>query len=112
MLYKLHSGMNSTRNDVGVIMDEDMKNKVVNMVQKIYRIMMVKLMFKEKVLNVINAHAPQVGCEEIKKFEFRQEMDQVVHVLKNFWCVKNEDKRVLRNIENVKRYEKNILRHE
>jgi len=32
--------------------------------------MMVKLVFKEKVLNVISVNTPQVGCEEGKRKSF------------------------------------------
>jgi len=41
-----------------------MKSKVVDVVKKNDRVIVVKLIFKEKALNVVNAYAPQIGCEE------------------------------------------------
>jgi len=64
--YKIiYSGKTNTRNDVGVIMDKEMKSKVVDVVRKsdMKRVIVVKLIFEEKVLNVVSAYAPQVGCE-------------------------------------------------
>jgi len=38
----------------------------------------VKLVFEEKVLNVLNAYAPQIRYEESEKEEFWQEKDEVI----------------------------------
>jgi len=66
--YKIiYFGRTSTRNGVGVILDEEMKSKVVDVGKKSDRIMTVKLVFEEKVLNIVGAYVPQVGCEEREK---------------------------------------------
>jgi len=52
-----------------------MKSKIVDVGRKSDRIMTVILVFKEKVLNVISAYAPQVGCGKREKEEFWREMD-------------------------------------
>jgi len=57
----------NTRNGVGVIMDEEMKDKIVKVVRKSDRVIVVKLIFEEKVLNVVGTYSPQVGCEEKDK---------------------------------------------
>ncbi|XP_050521934.1 uncharacterized protein LOC126894745 [Daktulosphaira vitifoliae] len=59
-------------------MEEEMKSKVVEVARKSDRIIVVKLIFEEKVLNVISAYAPQVGCSEIDKEVFWREMDEVM----------------------------------
>jgi len=41
-----------------------MKSKLVNVRRKSDRTIMLKLVFEEKVLNVISTYAPHVGCEE------------------------------------------------
>ncbi|XP_050528181.1 uncharacterized protein LOC126898283 [Daktulosphaira vitifoliae] len=58
-------------------MDEEMKSKV-EIARNSDRIMVVKLIFEEKVLNVISAYAPEVGCDEINKEVFWREMDEVM----------------------------------
>ncbi|KAL4142689.1 hypothetical protein QTP88_005099 [Uroleucon formosanum] len=76
--YKIiFSGRTSTRNGVGVILDKEMKIKVVDVERKSDRIIMVKLVGEEKVLNVISAYASQVSCEVREKEEFWRVMDEV-----------------------------------
>jgi len=48
-------------------MDEEMKNKVLEIVRKSDKVIVVKLIFEEKALNVVSAYAPQVGCEKKDK---------------------------------------------
>jgi len=57
-------------NVVGVIMDKEIKNRVVDVGRKIDRVIELKLIFEAKILNVVSAHAPQVGCEEKYKEVF------------------------------------------
>ncbi|XP_050521633.1 uncharacterized protein LOC126894562 [Daktulosphaira vitifoliae] len=57
-------------------MDEEMKRRIVEVARKSDRIMVVKLIFEEKVLNVISAYAPQVECDEIDMEVFCREMDE------------------------------------
>jgi exonuclease III len=78
-VYKIiYLGRTSTKNGVGVILGEKMKNKVVDERRKSDRIIMVKLIFEERVLNVISVYVLQVGCKEREKEEFWQEMDEVM----------------------------------
>ena len=77
--YKIiYSGKTSSRNGVGVIVDEKMKANVVGVVRKSDRVIIVKLVLGSKVLNVVSAYAPQIGCEERLKEEFWQDMDEIV----------------------------------
>ncbi|XP_050524774.1 craniofacial development protein 2-like [Daktulosphaira vitifoliae] len=59
-------------------MDEEMKSRVVKVARKSDRILVVELIFEEKVLNVISAYVLQVGCDEIYKEVFWREMDEVM----------------------------------
>jgi hypothetical protein len=47
-------GRTNTRNGVGVILDEEMKSKIVNIGIKSDRISRVKLVFEEKVISKRN----------------------------------------------------------
>ena len=55
-----------------------MKIEVIHVEKKFDRIIMVKSVGKEKVLNVISAYVPHVGCEVREKEEFWREMDEVI----------------------------------
>ena len=77
--YKIiYAGKTSSRNGVGVVVDEVMKANVVGVVRKSDRVIIVKLVLGSKVLNVVSAYAPQIGCEESLKEEFWREMDEIV----------------------------------
>lgn len=57
--YKIiYSSKTSTRKDIGVIEDEEMKGRVEEMVRKSDRVIMVKVVLKDKVLNIIGEYAP------------------------------------------------------
>lgn len=47
-----------TRNGVGVIVDEEMKRRVIEMVENSDRVIMVKLVLGETVLNIVSAYVP------------------------------------------------------
>jgi len=69
--YKIiYSGKTSTKNGVGVVKDEEMKNKIVDVVRKGDRLIVVKLIFEEKFLSKVSAYAPQAECEEKDKKVF------------------------------------------
>jgi len=44
-----------------------LKNRAVDVVKKCDRVIVVKLIFEKKILNVVSAYASQVGCEEKDK---------------------------------------------
>lgn len=63
--YKIiFSGTTSIRNGVRVIIDEKVKSILVEVIRKSDRIIAVKLVLKEKVLNVVSVYSSLVGCEE------------------------------------------------
>jgi len=52
------------KNGVEVITDDEMKSQLVDVERNNEKVTVVKLIFEEKVLNVINTYAPQVGSEK------------------------------------------------
>jgi exonuclease III len=53
-----------SRNDVVILIDKSLKNGVVAVRRQGDRIIMIKLVFEDLVLNVISAYAPQVGLND------------------------------------------------
>ncbi|XP_066947036.1 craniofacial development protein 2-like [Macrobrachium rosenbergii] len=75
----LYSGADENgRSGVGIIVNSELKEKVVEVKRSGSRIMKVKLMLSEEVLNVISAYAPQAGCDEEEKLMFWRELDEVL----------------------------------
>lgn len=62
--YKIiYSRNSSTRNDVEVIVDEKMKKRMIEKIRKIDRVIMVKEVIEDKVLNIVSAYNLQVKYE-------------------------------------------------
>ena len=57
----------TNRNGVGVLIDKSLKNSVVGVRRQRDRIILVKLVISDMVLNVISAYAPQVGLDDSAK---------------------------------------------
>ncbi|XP_066969208.1 craniofacial development protein 2-like [Macrobrachium rosenbergii] len=75
----LYSGAEENgRSGVGIIVNSELKEKVVEVKRSGSRIMKVKLMLSEEVLNVISAYAPQAGCDEEEMSMFWRELDEVL----------------------------------
>ena len=70
------------RNRVGVLIDNSLKNGVVGVRRQGDRIILVKLVVGDMVLNVISAYAPQVGLDESVKRQFWEDLDGMV---RQFW---------------------------
>ena len=65
-----YTGTVANRNGVGVLIDKSLKNGVVGVRRQGDRIILVKLVVGDMVLNVISAYAPQVGLDESAKRQF------------------------------------------
>ena len=65
-----YTGTFVNRNRVGVLIDKSLKNGVVGVRRQGDRIILVKLVVGDIVLNVISAYAPQVGLDESAKRQF------------------------------------------
>ena len=65
-----YTGTVANRNGVGVLIDKSLKNSVVGVRRQGDRIILVKLVIDDMVLNVISAYTPQVGLDESAKRQF------------------------------------------
>jgi len=63
-----YSGSVSSRNGVGILLDKSLKDGVVDVKRIGDRLILVKVVVGDLVLNIISAYAPQVGLNiNIKK---------------------------------------------
>jgi len=65
-----YTGITANRNGVGILIDKSLKDGVVDVKRHGDRIILVKLVLGDLVLNVISAYAPQVGINESVKRQF------------------------------------------
>ncbi|XP_042481018.1 uncharacterized protein LOC122061669 [Macadamia integrifolia] len=73
-----YMGDESGRGGVGLVVDRDLKNEVVDV--KIFgsRIIALKLMLDGETINIASAYAPQAGLDESVKLLFWEHMDDLV----------------------------------
>ncbi|XP_058217647.1 uncharacterized protein LOC131328767 [Rhododendron vialii] len=77
--YKLYyTSKDRHRNGVGIVVDKHLKDSVVTVTRKGDRIILVKLVLGESIVNIISAYAPQVGLDDLIKEQFWEQMDDVV----------------------------------
>ena len=62
-----YTGIISNKNRVGVLIDKSLKDGMVEVRSQGDRIILVKLIISDMVLNIISAYAPQVGHDESAK---------------------------------------------
>ncbi|GKG12838.1 craniofacial development protein 2, partial [Tanacetum coccineum] len=67
----------TARNGVGVVLAPNLKDKVVLVSRISNRIMMVRLVIEEEIVNVISAYAPQLGLGEAEKKSFWDSLDDL-----------------------------------
>jgi hypothetical protein len=65
-----YTGNTSTKNDIGIVLDKNLKDGVVDIKRQGDRIILVKLLVGDLVFNVISAYAPQIGLNESVKMQF------------------------------------------
>jgi exonuclease III len=65
-----YTGKERSRNGVGILIDKRLKNGVVAVRRQRDKIIMIKLILGDLVLNVISAYAPQVGLSDDIKRRF------------------------------------------
>ncbi|ONM20364.1 hypothetical protein ZEAMMB73_Zm00001d005126 [Zea mays] len=68
----------ANKNGVGILIDKSLKDGVVDVKRLGDRIVLVKLVIGDLVLNVISAYAPQVGLNENSKWEFWEGLEDMV----------------------------------
>jgi exonuclease III len=73
-----YTGKERSRNGVDILIDKSLKNEVVAVRRQWDRIIMIKLIFGDLVLNVISAYAPQVGLSDDVKRWFWEDLENMV----------------------------------
>ncbi|KAK9666491.1 hypothetical protein RND81_14G188200 [Saponaria officinalis] len=73
-----YTGKDKTRNGVGIVIDKDYIDDVVEVSRKSDRIMSIKLIVGDEALTVISAYAPQVGLEASLRRAFWEDLEEVV----------------------------------
>jgi len=69
--YKLwYTGRDRNRNGIGVIIDKQLLENVVEVRRKGNKILLVKLILGREIFNIISVYAPQVGLDESSKCQF------------------------------------------
>ncbi|XP_070013886.1 uncharacterized protein [Nicotiana sylvestris] len=69
--YKLwYSGVVRGKNGVGILVDRDLRESVVEVKRVNDRLMFIKLVISECTFNVVSAYAPQTGLDEEVKWRF------------------------------------------
>ncbi|XP_063600638.1 craniofacial development protein 2-like [Penaeus indicus] len=77
--YKLYySGSRTGRNGVCIILDEELKQRVAEVQRPSDRLMTIKVLAGKSLINIVNGYAPQIGCEDQEKEEFREQLEQSV----------------------------------
>ncbi|KAM1225087.1 hypothetical protein ACFX2G_044844 [Malus domestica] len=73
-----YSGTNRTRNGVGIIVDKTLTQDVVDVKMVGDRIMAIKIVIGQELINVISAYAPQVGLDTSSKEKFWEDLGDLV----------------------------------
>ncbi|KAL3524821.1 hypothetical protein ACH5RR_013193 [Cinchona calisaya] len=73
-----YSRVNKTRNEIGIIVDGPMKDDIVQVTRKAYRIMTLKLILGRKTIKIFSIYAPQIGLDESIKAKFWEDLDKFI----------------------------------
>jgi hypothetical protein len=72
-----YTGTMMTKNVVGTVIDKSF-NEVVHIMRQGDRIILVKLLIADLVLNVISAYTPQIGLDDSVKRQFSKELEALI----------------------------------
>ena len=76
-------GRDKHRNGVGIIVDKNLKDHVVEVYRKSDRIILLKFVVGEEIFNVLSVYAPQIGLSDQVKQEFWDDLDDIVQRIPN-----------------------------
>ncbi|CAG4965439.1 unnamed protein product [Colias eurytheme] len=78
----IYHGVKNSQNGVGIVLDCNLKHRIINVDRKSDRLIAIKLaMDDQKPLNIISAYAPQSGCTELEKSIFWEDFDDLMSVI-------------------------------
>ena len=82
--YKLgYTGKVSHMNDVGIIVDEIWKKNVVEVYRSGDRVLSIKMVVEDDIINIISAYAPHIGEELLIKEQFWDELEKMIKRIPN-----------------------------
>ena len=77
--YRLyHIGKHNSRNGVGIIVDNSLKENIVRLKRFSDRLMAIKKVSEEDIIHIISSHTPQNKLDERVKRQFWEEMDSLI----------------------------------
>lgn len=75
----VYYGKDTRQNGVGIVLDSHFRNRIVNIERRSDRIIAIKLaMDNQPVLNIACTYAPQVGCSDLEKADFWEDLDELM----------------------------------
>lgn len=79
----VYYGTSTTRN-VGIIIDNTFKQRIIKIDRKSDRIIAIKFALdSQPALNIISAYAPQTGCRNQEKLDFWEDLDEIMQDIPN-----------------------------
>jgi len=73
-----YSGSIRAKNGVGILVDKELVDSVVEVSRKSDRIMAIKVVVGSVILNVVSVYAPQIGLSDEVKKRFWEDLDMFV----------------------------------
>ena len=70
------------RKGVGIVLDGELKENVINVERISDRVIWMQLEINNEAVNIVSAYAPQVGCTREEKETFWKQMDGVIEKFK------------------------------
>ncbi|XP_042517522.1 uncharacterized protein LOC122091581 [Macadamia integrifolia] len=69
------------RGGVSIVVDKDLKDDIVEVKRLRDRILAIKLVLGDEVINIVCAYAPQAGLDDRVKVQFWEDMDELIQGL-------------------------------
>ena len=73
-----YTSRDRNRNGVGIVLDRQLVDKVVDVRRKDDRILLIKLILGDEVLNIISAYAPEIGLDDASTRQIWEDLVGVV----------------------------------
>lgn len=71
-----YNGSDGKRNGVGIILNDDIKKGVFTVKRRSDRIIWKRVDLEGEIVNIMSAYAPQMGCDEEEKTQFREDLEE------------------------------------